>query len=55
MGSRITIPMLVRAKTSTNGERSLTAIRMKRYGIPQITHIARNKKRARRFIGGEEP
>lgn len=47
IGSRISAPIAVRAKTSTTGDRSLTAIRMNRYGRPQITLIATNSKRPR--------
>jgi hypothetical protein len=39
----------VRKKTSVGGESSLTATRMKRYGMPQITHMATNRRRPRRL------
>ncbi len=47
IGSKMRAPIEVRAKTSTTGDRSLTAIRMNRYGMPQITLMATNSKRPR--------
>ena len=52
MGSKTRAPTAVRANTSTTGGSSLTAMRMKRYGMPQMTHIAMKRRRARRDMNG---
>ncbi len=47
-GSRSRVAIVVRTNTRVAGEISLTATRMKRYGMPQIKHIAANSNRPRR-------
>jgi len=42
------VAIVVRTNTRVAGEISLTATRMKRYGMPQIKHIAANSNRPRR-------
>src|SRR5439155_2216347 len=50
IGSSRSAPMPVRAKTSIAGLRSRTATLIRRYGIPQITHIAAKSARPRLVI-----
>ena len=50
-GRRISAATPVRKNTNVGGESSPTAIRMKRYGMPQITHMAANSNRPRRLTG----
>ena len=50
IGSTMRAPTAVRANTSTNGDISFTATRIRRYGIPQITHMAANSKAALRVM-----
>jgi hypothetical protein len=42
--------MAVRASTSTAGLMSSTATLIRRYGMPQMTHIAANRSQPRRDI-----
>src|SRR5438105_5365041 len=46
-GSSRNAPMAVRAKTRVGGASSRTAMRMKKYGIPQITHMAAKRSHPR--------
>ena len=48
IGSRMAVASPVRRRTSRAGEISATAIRMNRYGIPQITDISANRTSPRR-------
>ncbi len=50
IGSRIAAAIPVRARTSTAGLMSSTATLIRRYGIPQITHMAANSSQPRRDI-----
>jgi len=46
-GNRIAAAMPVRANTRNAGDTSATAIRMNRYGMPQITDIRANRTSGR--------
>jgi hypothetical protein len=48
IGSRIRAAIEVRASTSIDGLRSSTATLIRRYGIPQITHMAAKSTTPRR-------
>ena len=49
-GSRIAAAMAVRQNTSVAGVTSPTAIRMNRYGTPQMIDIRANRSSARRLM-----
>jgi len=50
IGNSTMAAIAVRRNTSVAGVSSWTAMRMNRYGIPQITHIATKRRRPRRVI-----
>jgi hypothetical protein len=50
IGTSSTAAIPVRAKTSVTGVSSRTATRIRRYGMPQITHIAAKSSQPRRVI-----
>ena len=48
IGIRISAPPATLANTRPTGGSSVTAMRMNRYGMPQMTHMAANRSRALR-------
>ena len=50
IGSSTSAAIIVRLKPSVTGSSSRTATRIKRYGIPQITHIAAKSSSPRRQL-----